>query len=153
QLRSDIRVALQKTDEAYNKALAATDELHDTRRQLEIAAEQRQQLLAETGRMTSVMREEGLDPSTSIDDVAPRVDGFVQSVSRRGGQILVQVSIGHDDGLRKGHTLEVFQGTKYLGRLKVLSVEPDQAIGVVDPRYQTGRIQEGQRVATRLNLG
>lgn len=152
QLRKDIRVAMEKTDEAYNKALAATDQLHQVARELEVAAEMRDGLLGEVGRMTAVMNANDLDPSTSVDDVTPRVDGHVQAIARKGSQILIQVSIGEDDGLRKGHTVEIFRGTKYLGRAEILKTEPDRAIGRVDPRYQEGRIQEEDRVATRLKL-
>ncbi len=153
QLRSDIRVSMEKTDDAYNKALAATDDLHQTQRELEIAAEQRQSLLGQVGTMTAVMREEGLDPNTSIDDVTPRIDGVVQAVSRKGSQVLIQVSLGTDDGLKEKDTVEIFRGTKYLGRATILKSDPNSAIGRVDPRYQEGRIQEADRVATRLKLG
>lgn len=153
QLRGDIRVALNETDKAINRALAATDELHQTQRQLENTIEQRTGLLAQVGEMTSVMEAEGLDPSATMDDVTPRVDGVVTGVARRGSTILIQVSIGEDDGLRKGHTVEIFRGTRYLGRAEILSTEPDRAIGRIDPRFQEGRIQESDRVATRLNLG
>lgn len=153
QLRGEIRVALNRTDTAINRALAATDELHQTQQKLENAAEQRNTLLDQVSNMTSVMEAEGLDPSASADDVTPRVDGVVTGVARRGSTILIQVSIGEDDGLRKGHTVEIFRGTRYLGRAEILTTEPDRAIGRIDPRFQEGRIQESDRVATRLNLG
>lgn len=153
QLRADIRVALESMDDAYGKALSAQDELQQTSRELEVAVERRSTLTQQVGQMTAVMREEGLDPNTSVDDITPRIDGHVQAVARKGSQTLIQVSIGSDDGLKKGHKVEIFRGTKYLGRAEILKVNPDKAIGRVDPRFQEGRIQESDRVATRLNLG
>ncbi|TWT75620.1 Chromosome partition protein Smc [Posidoniimonas polymericola] len=153
QLRDDIRVALNRTDTAINRALAATDDLHQTQQKLENAAEQRDSLLNQVSDMTGVMEAEGLDPSATLDQVTPRIDGVVTGVARRGSTVLIQVSIGEDDGLRKGHTVEIFRGTRYLGRAEILSTEPDRAIGRIDPRFQEGRIQESDRVATRLNLG
>ena len=57
-----------------------------------------------------------------------------------------------DDGLRIGDTVEVVRDTKYKGRLEILKTAPDRAVGRVDARFQQGPIQEGDRVATRLNL-
>jgi hypothetical protein len=68
-----------------------------------------------------------------------------------GGQ-LVEVSIGADDGLKEGNTLIVYRGSRYLGRLTVLETSPDKAVAQVDRQFQQGQIQEGDRVATRLNL-
>lgn len=152
QLRTRVTETLAQADQATNKALDAVDKLHNTQRELEVAVERGSALLEEVARMTAVMQSEGLDPATPVDDVTPKVDGFVQAVARRGSNVLIQVSIGADDGLREGHVVEIFRGSRYLGRATILKTEPDRAIGRVDPRYQEGRIQESDRVATRLKL-
>jgi hypothetical protein len=50
-----------------------------------------------------------------------------------------------------GNTLEVSRGTRYLGRVEIIETSPDKSVGRVDRRFQQGQIQEGDRVATRLN--
>ena len=79
-------------------------------------------------------------------------DGLVSAVRRRGSTQLIEVTIGADDGLRAGHTVEVFRGSKYLGRAEIIRTTPDRAIGKIDRRFLHGQIQEGDRVATRLKL-
>lgn len=153
ELRESIRAAREATDDAFVKMLNATEEAQQLQGELEIATERRQELTEEVARMTSVMREEGIDPATQLDEVTPRVDGYVQRVARSEGQLLIQVTIGSDDGLKRGDTVEIFRGTRYLGRAEILRTEPNRAIGRVDPRFQEGRIQEQDRVATRLTLG
>ena len=74
---------------------------------------------------------------------------MVIATQRRNGMLLVAVSIGSDDGLKPGHTVEVFNNSKYLGRVEILKTSPDKAVGRVDVNYQQGPIQEGDRVATR----
>ena len=76
----------------------------------------------------------------------------MSQIRRSGGAQFVEVTIGADDGLKPGNTLEVFRGSKYLGRLDVVSTSPDKSVGKVDRRFLQGQIQEGDRVATRIKL-
>ncbi|QDV72375.1 hypothetical protein [Botrimarina mediterranea] len=152
RIRDDISKAIKEKDDSFDVALKATEELQSIRNDLESALETQRDLVAETGRMTRVMESEGLDPNTPADGITPRVDGFVSRTQRKGGVQLVEISIGDDDGLRIGDTVEVFRDTKYKGRLEILKTAPDRAVGRVDTRFQQGPIQEGDRVATRLNL-
>ncbi|MEM6329897.1 MAG: hypothetical protein AAF790_06580 [Planctomycetota bacterium] len=152
-LRSEIRTAQNKTDVAFRKALSATERLNAVVGELEIVGERNEQLTQQVGEMTVVMRENGLDPATPADAVKPQVDGFVSATRRRGGEQYVEVTIGSDDGLRVDHTVEVFRGGKYLGRVRILKTAPDRSYGRIDRNFQEGRIKEGDRVATRLKLG
>ncbi|MEQ8848639.1 hypothetical protein [Botrimarina sp.] len=153
QLRDNISEAIAKKDKSFDTALKATEALQSVRNDLETAQEYNRELLVDTGRMTRVMEANGLDPEATAEGVPPRVDGLVSRTQRRDGRMLVEISIGSDDGLRVNDTVEVFNGSRYKGRLKILRTAPDRAVGSVDVRYQKGPIQEGDRVATRLNLG
>lgn len=152
-LRRDILDTIAAKDRTYGVALKATEELQSLRNELETAMEVNTQLVADTGRMAGLLRENNLDPETPVDAIVPRVDGFVSKTQRKNGVQLVEISIGSDDGLKPGHTVEVFRNTKYKGRLEILKTAPDRAVGRVDSRFQQGPIQEGDRVATRLKLG
>jgi len=54
--------------------------------------------------------------------------------------------------LKAGNTLEVLRGGKYLGRVEIIQTSPDKSVARVNPRFQQGTIQEGDRVATRIRL-
>ena len=151
-LRGEIRQAQTDRDASFAATVAATEAAHQVRNELETTAERNQQLTQQVADMTTVMREEGLDPTTRAGDVKPKVDGVVTKVQRRAGTIRVEISVGADDGLKPGHTVEVFRGDRYLGRIVILVTDPDKAIGQVDTNFQEGPIQEGDRVATRLKL-
>ncbi len=153
QLRDDIAANLAAKDQAFDVALKTTEELQNLTGELSTAIERRRDLVKTTARMTQLMEAEGLDPNAPADGVTPRVDGFVSRTQRKAGVQLVEISIGGDDGLRVGDTVEVFNKTKYKGRLEILKTAPDRSVGRVDTRFQQGPIQEGDRVATRLNLG
>ncbi len=69
----------------------------------------------------------------------------------------VEISLGFDDGLEKGHTLDVYRlgatpdTSKYLGRVRVLRTEKDRAVAYVIPELKQGQIRREDLVATRLN--
>lgn len=83
----------------------------------------------------------------------PKVEGHVVAASND----FVQISLGSDDGVKKGHTFEVYRpgatadATKYLGRIEILQTEPDVAVGKVMTDFRRGNIEKNDRVATRLN--
>lgn len=153
ELRDAIAMNQEAKDDAFAVALTTTEELQSVTGELSVAIERRRDLMQAAARMAQVMEAEGLDPNAPADGVVPRVDGFVSKTQRKAGVQLVEISIGSDDGLRVGNTVEVFNGTKYKGRLEILDTSPDRSVGRVDTRFQQGPIQEGDRVATRLNLG
>ena len=73
-------------------------------------------------------------------------------VSKAGTQ-LIEISVGENDGIKPGHTVEVFRGERYLGRAEILRTEPDRAVGRVLRKFQKGQIQEDDDVATKLRVG
>jgi phage shock protein A len=150
-LRQQIRQEQQARDAAFNATLAATEELHQLRNDYEAAVQRQQQLTRDNAGMSHIMRAEGLDPNADPSGVTPTVDGIVSQVRRVAGSQLAEVTIGADDGLKEGDRLQVFRGTRYLGRLEVVETSPDKSVGRVERAYQQGAIQEGDRVATRLN--
>ena len=152
-LRDEIRENQTGRDRAFTAALEATEDLQAIRNDLEVAQEMSRSLIADNSRMASNLRANNLDPATSVDDIVPRVNGVISRTQRKDGVQLVEISIGSDDGIRVGQTVEVFNGTKYKGRVEILKTSPDRSVGRVDVRYQQGPIQENDRVATRLKLG
>jgi hypothetical protein len=149
-LRSKLRDEQQARDAAFAKALDATERLQQESGDYTNALERSRQLMKEVAGLRSAMTEYGHDPNVPPGSVVPTVDGIVSQVRRTGGAQLVEVTIGADDGLKTGNTLEVFRGSKYLGRLDVIETTPDKSVGRVLRNFQQGQIQEGDRVATRI---
>jgi len=151
-LRQDIRTNEQARDQAFATTLKATEDLHQATGKLTNTIERNRQLTSQVSGMTAVMDAGGLDPNTPPDAVVPTVDGLVSQVRQAAGAQLVEVTIGADDGLKQGNTVEVYRGGRYLGRLEIVKTSPDRSVGRVDRRFQQGQIQEGDRVATRLRV-
>src|SRR3954465_13954763 len=152
ELRGRIRTTLQDRDSLFKKALDATEELHKAAGEYNTTLERNKQLTKQVAGKDVVMREKGIDPNTDPGSVVPAVGGVVSKIERKAGGQLVEITIGADDGLKTGNTLEVSRGAKYLGRVEIIQTSPDKSVGRVDRRSQQGQIQEGDRVATRIKL-
>ncbi|MEQ8839097.1 MAG: hypothetical protein RID07_19990, partial [Lacipirellulaceae bacterium] len=112
--------------------------------------ERNEQLAQQLGIATSALRESDIDPNA---EVKPRVRGLVSKTQRNTSGLLIEITVGADDGLKVNQTVEVFRGEKYLGRAQIIRTAPDQAVAKVLRRFQQGPIQEGDNVATKLRAG
>ncbi len=89
---------------------------------------------------------------------APPVDGLVSVVKsdRTNRPKYVELSIGSDDGLLKGHVLDVMRSgvdgkdPQYLGKVRIISIDPDSAVGEVIESAKNGIIEVGDNVTTKL---
>ena len=143
---------------AVNARLRAIeDELFAKEGTLETAVARNGDLLDELGAVRSFLRENGLNPENAFgaDEPAPEVEGVVTAVqdSSSGSQTFVAISLGSDDGLRRGDELVVVSdegGGKYLGTIRLIETRPDEAVGEVIGRNPTGLFQKGNRVSTQF---
>jgi peptidoglycan hydrolase CwlO-like protein len=150
QLRGDIAQNQQARDEAFAKTLEATTNLHVTAGQLQTLRERSAQLVKQLSEAIARIREAGLDPE---GPVVVQARGKITRTSRADGRQLIEISIGYDDGIRPGQTVEVFRGERYLGRATILRADPDVSVGQVLREFQQGQIQEQDDVATKLRVG
>jgi hypothetical protein len=79
----------------------------------------------------------------------PVVDGVVLAILGDG---LVEISLGSDDGLNKGHQLYVYRvgggRSTYVGKLEVLRTAVDRAVCKIIESQ--GNVVKGDRVASKL---
>lgn len=147
QLRESVRVAQNDRDTQFLKVVDLTDKLNgalDIERTLK---ERQSQLVDQVAQQKRVMDSHGLTINTPTEAIPPSVDGVVLAV---GAKDLIEISLGHDDGLKEGHQMEVFRGATYLGRVIVMKTEPNRAVVKILPEYRKGTIRKDDRVTTRL---
>ncbi len=146
-LRNLILEHQQARDAAFQTTLKATTDLHTTAGQLASLQERNQQITQQLAQATSAAIEGGAEDS---GEVIPRVRGKVTESRRSDGTQLIEISIGADDGIKPGHTIEVFRGERYLGRAQVFRADPDRAAARILREFQQGPIQKDDDVATKL---
>jgi len=146
KLRQEILAAQQARDTTFTQIVNVTDQLNESEGTLRQLQEIQNQLAEQVSEYKKVL--DAHDLTLADGDLrAPTVDGLVTKV---GKSDLIEISLGSDDGLREGHTLDVFRKGTYLGRVIVRHLQPDRAVGVIVKEFRRGLIKEGDRVATNL---
>jgi hypothetical protein len=136
-------------------------ELNDTirvlTRELSVATKNVQGLRDTVARQSTVLRQHGIsDDISQIKGLEspPAVSG---EVARVQDNKFVELTIGSDDGLVAGHELFLYRvkpRPEYLGRIKILRVEPDKAVGaVIGTTIQGKKIKEGDIVSSTIRGG
>jgi multidrug efflux pump subunit AcrA (membrane-fusion protein) len=147
-IRQDLKLAQQQRDDNFLQVVALTDKFNQsetTRQQLEL---RNSQLVAQSADMERVMKANGLTVDSLVSHIPPKVEGIVMDVNASD---LVEISLGHDDGLKMGHTLDVYRGDTYLGRIIIRKTAPDRAVGQVVKELKRGQIKKGDHVTTKLS--
>ena len=149
-LRDVNRTARQERNEAFILAKQLTDDINQGEGNLRRLKRRYEELLQTVGRQALVLDRHDMTEFTPVDDIAPQVEGQVTSI--RDG--LIEVSIGADEGLQKGHELQIYRITgsvgSYLASIEIINTSPDRAVGRVVPGTREGIIRKGDRVATKI---
>ncbi len=148
-LRGEIRDTQAQRDKQFDRTVELTDQINQAQGEVKRLEERRIQLASQLASANLVLDRNGLHKDMPVDGIPPRLRGKVLAVNRDN---MIEVSLGSDDGLRAGHTLEVFRGSKYLGRVEVLHATADRAVGKIIPGYKKGVIQRNDDVATRFKV-
>jgi hypothetical protein len=147
QLRKDINESQRRTDAFFAQILTLNDEVNHLNSLKTQAIERESQLRNQVGRLTNVVRRNGLDEFSDTANKPPALDGRVTAVRSD----LLQISLGQDDGLRIGHYLDVYRGAVYLGRVKIRETQPSSAVCEIIPKFLKGQIRKDDNVVTNLN--
>ncbi|MFM7207943.1 MAG: hypothetical protein ACKO4T_14875 [Planctomycetaceae bacterium] len=146
QLQEQVNQQQQKVDAQVGKSAELSAALAEEQAKLAMAEERKAQLEKQVTNARDLLKQSGLTIDSTPKDRVPTLDGDVVAVA--GGSI--QVSLGSDDGLQVGHTLEVYRGGEYIGRALVKTVTPDHAVAEIVKAYARGVVQRGDKVTTRL---
>jgi hypothetical protein len=148
-LRSEIRDAQEQRDKTFDRVVVLTDQIHQEQGENKRLEERSIQLAEQLASADLVLKRHGMHRDMPVDGIPPMLRGKVLAINRDN---MVEVSLGTDDGLRIGHTLEIFRGSKYLGRVEVLHTTADRAVGKIVPGFKKGIIQKDDDVATRFKV-
>ncbi len=144
-----------RADEAVRAQMAAEDELtrtksmlSDTRDRvasLEGSVESMRTENEDLDLMVDAAKRAGFDPSELT--AAPPINGFVKAVDNSTGVFIL--SIGSDDGVKKGHKFFVYRGNEFLGEVYVDQVQSDLSSAVAREPL-AGAVKPMDQVTTRL---
>jgi hypothetical protein len=155
-----INAELHKTrDEQITLAHQYADKIVNLEQQSKAMTEKHNKLLNDYAILQKFIRIKGFDSDprevAGLAEPAPIVNGVVLSTKKggRNGSDLIEISLGSDSGLAKGHELFVYRADgkgKYLGKIRLDYVDYRTAVGVVVQSTKNGQIQKGDDVTTKL---
>ena len=155
-LRSQKSVVEKQANDFKLKQAELNDRIRELERMMESATKNNSDLREKVAKFSTLLQRAGLPTDISqIKGVEspPPVQGQVKRVAPDNRRI--ELTIGSDDGLVVGHELYLYHTTprpEYLGRVRIVSVEPDQAVArVVGNTYQGKKIKEGDVVSSNIN--
>ncbi|HVA45739.1 MAG TPA: hypothetical protein VNH11_05070 [Pirellulales bacterium] len=150
--RQEIAETHEARDTAFKEAVALTDKLHEAEGERDRLTASTRTLVRQMAQMRDIAARKGIDINEPADNLPPKVDGIVLASNADG---LVEISIGGDDGLRKGHQAYVYRKQKGesrpIAKIEVVEVRPDKSVAKVIPEFRLAPIARNDLVATRLN--
>ena len=126
-----------------------SDEAHSLAIQLANYQSTAAQLAKDYQNIVEVLRIHGLSPDPALYSKRPPagIHGTITAVRERG---MVQVSIGSDSGLIKGHQLDVVRSrdgrSSLIGKIEITDTAADVAVARVLPEFRSGTVQLGDEV-------
>lgn len=148
-LRKDLRKAQEDWAKLNTELVAKTDEAHDLALQLTTYRSVGEKLLQDYRDAVDVLKKHGLVPRPELyTGIPPKgIQGIVTEVRPKGW---VEISIGEDSGLVRGHELDVVRNldgrSSYIGKIKVERTEADRAAATIMPEFRRGTVQRGDSV-------
>jgi hypothetical protein len=147
-IRADLRSTEKDLDSKVLEVVKLTDDLNQAITLRNTEMEKNTQAVLQIAQMKMVMDAHGLKADTLVSHIPPKVEGVVLEVSDKD---LIEISVGKDDGLKEGHSLDVYRDNAYLGRIIIRRTAPDRAVGQIIKELQRGQIKRGDRVSTKLS--
>ncbi|MDH3719549.1 MAG: hypothetical protein OES79_15615 [Planctomycetota bacterium] len=152
EMRQEIREAREVITTKFATLLKVREELNQNLGQVALLNVRNKELNNAVAQAEAWLKKFGVNKETPLDSIEPLVPGLVTRVKKIKDDIFVEITIGSDDGLRKGHQMEVYRGSTYVGRLDIIKAYPDRSVGRVDRRYQQMLIQARDQVKARRSM-
>lgn len=124
--------------------------------QLQQLNEKHEKALRDSAKMREFLASNGLptDPREMLvkEQAAPLVRGLVMEVRKaeKGNLEYVEISLGSNDGLVRGHKASLYRNDQYLGWIRLVSVERNRAVGTIVEKAKNAVIEKGDNVTTRF---
>ena len=107
------------------------------------------QLAKDYANVMEVLRIHNLldDPAQYSRKPPGNIRGVISEVRPRG---VVEISVGSDSGLSKGHQLDVVRNrdgrSSYIGKIEITQTAPDRAVANVMPEFRRGVVQRDDEI-------
>jgi len=106
-------------------------------------------LAAQLAKLQKIFDAKGLDENILVAAIAPKIEAVVTAVGNNNGTFAV--AIGLDDGLRKGHEMDIYRSNRHVGRGVVVLAQNNRSVLSIVKGMMNDIVREGDNVTTKLN--
>ena len=106
-------------------------------------------LAAQLAKLQKVMTARGLDENDLVASIAPKIEAVVTAVGDNNATFAV--AIGSDDGLRRGHEMDIYRSNRHVGRGVVVLAQNNRSVLSIVKGMMNDIVREGDNVTTKLN--
>jgi len=146
-LRSTVKTAQSERDQMFSEVVDLKNKVLELEAIRQRLAQRDLNLRDQVSRQRAVLRANDLDENDDISTLPPTRDGEIRQVDAKNKYVVL--SLGSDDGMKRGHKVEVHRGEKYLGRVQINKTHPDRSVGEILDDFRQGAVRSGDRVRTR----
>ena len=151
RIRIDVEQKLGKTDSDLRVAQEALGDLKEQIASLSSEKVKSDQVVQSfTAKFGTAETESGSSiPATVIPD--RNVSASIVNVRRTDNQVYAEIDAGSRDGVKVGWTMTIGDGARFIGKLKITSVDVNKSVGTVELEdvAARGAVRAGQKVTIR----
>ncbi|MEN9669409.1 MAG: hypothetical protein RLZZ386_1316 [Planctomycetota bacterium] len=151
RIRIDVEQKLGKTDSDLRVAQEALGDLKEQIASLSSEKVKSDQVVQSfTAKFGTAETESG---SSIAETVIPdrNVSASIVNVRRTDNQVYAEIDAGSRDGVKVGWTMTIGDGARFIGKLKITSVDVNKSVGTVELEdvATRGAVRAGQKVTIR----
>lgn len=124
-----------------------TNESFELKNKITQLEEKKNDIVSKLAKTKRVLDRNGLTEDSLTDHIIPKLDGLVVKVEEGG---LFAISLGHDDGLRIGHELDIYRQDKFVGKGTIIKTESDLSALRVNRDFMLDKVREGDHVTSKF---
>ena len=106
-------------------------------------------LAAQLAKLQKVIKARGLGENDLVASIAPKIEAVVTAVGDNNATFAV--AIGSDDGLRRGHEMDIYRSNRHVGRGVVVLAQNNRSVLSIVKGMMNDIVREGDNVTTKLN--
>jgi len=146
------REALLAQQTAEEAKAAADAQLREIQNQVASLEKEKTKLINESASLKTSLDTLVATTGTSLASITAveKIDGAVLGIDTSVAPGLVAINAGQTQGVRRGHTFEIFDGGTYKGQVKIEFVHADMSSGLITRTVPGQTIRQGDGASTRL---
>jgi len=147
-LQNQLRLLTESVAEQRGKVTDLTAQIFELNSKKVALESIRSDLVAENAQRTKVMNANGLDKYDLTSHIPRDLKGRITAIDGNN----IAVNLGLDDGLRRGHSFDIYRGDSYVGTATVFEAQNNRSAARVDSNLTKVPVQVNDQVTTKWIL-